>query len=255
MKAPVIVMDFSGIYDFEPFAQDKDCHRIDCRNLNGTDCYCDHDAAVCLKEKIAHYPIHGIHFIDSGNYHYITKFWAERIHHPFSLIVFDHHPDMQPSAFDNLLSCGNWVKAVIDTNPYLQKVILIGAEDALVHAVPKSYRNKVVFYTETSLQNEETWNNFTAIHLKEPVYVSIDKDVLNTHDAATNWSQGSLSLSELKNLLGVVLKNEKIIGIDICGESAPTSDIVEEETEAELNNETNESILDFVLRTEQQQTA
>ena len=37
----------------------------------------------------------GIHFLDSGNYHYVTGIMTEQIKQGFSLILFDHHTDMQ----------------------------------------------------------------------------------------------------------------------------------------------------------------
>ncbi len=50
-----------------------------------------------LKERIATFQPEEIHFIDSGNHHYMSKLWTDKITSPFSLVVFDHHPDMQPS--------------------------------------------------------------------------------------------------------------------------------------------------------------
>ena len=102
---------------------------VNCRHLSGTDCYCDEDGKKALQEIISHYPVNGIHFIDSGNYHYVTKFWTDRIDKPFVLIVFDHHPDMQPSLFENILSCGSWVKDILDSNANCRKVIIVGASD------------------------------------------------------------------------------------------------------------------------------
>lgn len=42
------------------------------------------------------------------------------------MVVFDHHPDMQPSLFDEMLSCGSWVKTMLDTNKFLRKVLIVG---------------------------------------------------------------------------------------------------------------------------------
>lgn len=41
----------------------------------------------------------GIHFIDSGNYHYMTRLWLTRMDQPFCLLVYDNHTDMQPPGF------------------------------------------------------------------------------------------------------------------------------------------------------------
>ena len=81
--------------------------------LNGTECYCDEEGASALQRMIADYSPQGIHFIDSGNYHYVTKFWTDKLATPFALLVFDHHPDMQPPLFEHILSCGSWVKDVL----------------------------------------------------------------------------------------------------------------------------------------------
>lgn len=92
--------------------------------MNGTECYCDEEGASALQRMIADYSPQGIHFIDSGNYHYVTKFWTDKLATPFALLVFDHHPDMQPPLFEHILSCGSWVKDVLDTNANCKKVII-----------------------------------------------------------------------------------------------------------------------------------
>ena len=48
------------------------------------------------------YPTAGIHFIDSGNYHYMTRLWLTRMDQPFCLLVYDNHTDMQPPAFGGI---------------------------------------------------------------------------------------------------------------------------------------------------------
>ena len=190
---PIIIMNFTGVYDYEAFARNNKFIWLDCRHLYGTDGYCDREGALALKGMIADYPAEGVHFIDSGNYHYLTKFWTDKLETPFSLIVFDHHPDMQPPLFDNILSCGSWVKDILDHNNNCKKVIIVGASDKLIQAVPKGYERQVRFYSETTLMHEEGWQNFSSGHINGPVYISIDKDVLKPASAATNWDQGSLS--------------------------------------------------------------
>ena len=192
---PIIIMNFTGVYDYEAFARNNKFIWLDCRHLYGTEGYCDRDGTLALKRMIADYPAEGVHFIDSGNYHYLTKFWTDKLETPFSLIVFDHHPDMQPPLFDNILSCGSWVKDILDHNNNCKKVIIVGASDKLIQAVPKGYERQVRFYSETTLMHEEGWQDFSSGHINGPVYISIDKDVLNPASAATNWDQGSLSLS------------------------------------------------------------
>lgn len=101
------------------------------------------------------------------------------------------------------------------------------------------------FYGAKELSHEEAWKRFSEQHVEGPVYLSIDKDVLDAHSAATNWDQGELTLPELEQLLSVVLHQEQVIGIDICGECPATLDIFKEEQEADLDSRANQELLDF----------
>ena len=127
---------------------------LDCRHLSGTRGYCDKEGIRKLKRVIAGYPAEGIHFIDSGNYHYLTKLWTDKLRVPFSLIVFDHHPDMQPPLFKGMLSCGSWVKDMLDWNMLCKKVVIVGASDKLIRTVPEEYGQRVSFYSEATLAHE-----------------------------------------------------------------------------------------------------
>lgn len=248
MKPNILLMNFTHVYEQERFIRNHRFQWIDCTDLNGTDCYCDEEAAEALRQRIAPYEPDGIHFIDSGNYHYLTKFWTEKIRKPFSLVVFDHHPDMQPSLFEEMLSCGSWVKNVLDTNPNLQKVLLVGAAERLIRAIPPEYKARVKCYSETALSHEEAWKSFSREHVREPVYISVDKDVLDHESSATNWDQGSLSLKELEQLLGIIFRQEKIIGVDVCGECSPSLDLFEEERELRIDGKANAELLSLFLK-------
>ena len=48
--------------------------------------------------------------------------------------------------------------------------------------------------------------------------MSIDKDVLSPTDDPTNWDQGATTLPELKRLLATLLRHNRLIGVDVCGE-------------------------------------
>ena len=114
-KLPIIVLDFSGVYDFEAFASSRNIIRVDCKDLKGVDCYCDEDGREKLHRRLAPYPSKAIHFLDSGDFHYLTEYWVSRLQEPFSLIVFDHHPDMQQPQWEGLVSCGGLFYFIIFT--------------------------------------------------------------------------------------------------------------------------------------------
>ena len=71
---PVVVMNFTGVYNYESFARNCQFVWLDCQHLNGTECYCDDEGASALQRMIADYSPQGNHFKYSGNYHYVTKF-------------------------------------------------------------------------------------------------------------------------------------------------------------------------------------
>lgn len=243
MKPIIIIMNFTHIYEQASLLKNKDFEWIDCSEIQGTNCYCDDDAKRRLTEKIAPYSPEGIHFIDSGNYHYLSKLWTDKITQPFSLVVFDHHPDMQPTLFDDLLSCGCWVKEVLDTNPFLRKVCIVGASEELIKNVDPSYGDRLIFYSDKALNCKKTWIEFASLNLDGPVYISVDKDVLNTESAVTNWDQGSLSLAQLEKLLSIILNNQDVIGVDICGECSFTLDKFELQKYIDLNSRANEELV------------
>lgn len=248
MKPNIILMNFTHVYEEENFIKNRRFRWIDCTDLNGVDCYCDVDARRRLEEKIASFSPEGIHFIDSGNYHYLSKLWTDKIREPFSLVVFDHHPDMQPTLFEDMLSCGSWVKDVLETNSFLHKVFIVGAAEPLVEAMTTGYGDKVKCYSETDLSHEEGWNRFSEEHVDCPVYISVDKDVLNGASAATNWDQGSLTLEELESLLGIILKKEAVVGVDICGECSRSLNFFEEKRELAINGKANSELLALFLK-------
>ena len=237
-------MNFSGVYELETFAHNPAFVHLDCTHLSGTDCYCDPEAAQKIRALISPYPAEGIHFIDSGDYHYLTEFWTDKLDRPFSLILFDHHTDMQTPLFDELLSCGSWVKSMLDHNNLLRKVYLIGLSEEQAATLPTAYLDRVIAYTDTCLHKH--LRESAPLALAEPVYLSIDKDVLDTRSAATNWDQGSLTLNELKTLLALILRHEHVIGIDICGECASTIHQISTDPAVRLDNEANAELLSLL---------
>ena len=53
--------------------------------------------------------------------------------------------------------------------------------------------------------------------MSEPVYISIDKDVLDEKYAVTNWDQGKMSMGMLEQILKTLVTEYDVIGVDICG--------------------------------------
>lgn len=242
MKPSILVMNFSHTYEHERFLKNRNFEWIDCTGITGTSCFCDQEARKILTAKISQYTPEGIHFIDSGNFHYVSLFWIEKISEPFSLVVLDHHTDLQQSVFGEILSCGNWVREALDTNRMLKKVVIAGASRDHIEEIGQEYRERLILYSDESLKDRDSLRHFGCEQLEGPVYISIDKDVLNTGSALTNWDNGTLSLGELKKLLSAFLRNHKVIGVDICGELTYSDDPLELLNCETINNEINSEL-------------
>lgn len=236
---PAVILNLSGIYKEEKFwlqgnGNSERCEQIseiswvDAQDISGTNCYCDEEAAAEINRRTENVPVAGIHFIDSGNYHYITRLWIGRIREPFRLLVFDNHTDMQLPAFGGLLSCGGWIAAALEELEKLCQVILVGPDEEACSQVEDRLKEKVVFLSRehlASLKKEEILQELKGILAGNdlPLYLSIDKDVLGTEDAQTTWSQGDMSLQTLAGCVKQTLECAeqvpfKIAGVDICGE-------------------------------------
>lgn len=240
-----VIMNFSGIYKnqnfYKNYAEEEEIFWTELSDLSGCNCYCDAEASDRIRKEIQAFTGNGLHFIDSGNYHYMTRLWLEKLQIPFRLLVFDNHTDMQPPAFGGLLSCGGWIAASLEELPLLQEVILVGPDEEAYTQVEPDLQQKVLFLSREKLSTmtaEEKEGFFNNLSEDLPLYVSVDKDVLCKGDASTTWSQGDMHLSELMSFLELVLERQNILGMDVCGECDMDSC-----SEDFLNDHANEAIL------------
>ena len=219
MEELLTIMNFSHVYENEKFFLDKQYNWIDCTEINGTNGYCDKNAFNEIKQKLKGLEPKGIHFIDSGNYHYVSELWINKIKREFTLVVFDHHSDMVKPSFGDILSCGSWITDAIDKNNFLKNVLIIGLSKEQKDTIPNKYLDKVKCICDYDLKSINKENLCGFLEDKLPIYISIDKDVLSEKVVDTSWDQGLMSFDELKKFLHIIISNYNIIGLDICGEN------------------------------------
>lgn len=213
MNNKVIVYNFTNVYNEEKFIERNKF--IDLSSLYGTECIlANKEMSKIIKKE----DLNAIHFIDSGDYHYLTKLFCDLISFPFILIAMDHHTDMQNDGF-NALTCGNWINYVKE-NKNLKRIIIIGPDS--------SYQDdKIIICKKIDLTKFEL-----------PIYISIDKDIMAKSVINTNWDQGEYQEIDILNDLKEMLINNKVIGMDICGECEDNifkfNDIIEDE---KINND------------------
>lgn len=247
MNTKTVIMDFSGVYKEENFYQGKNAEWMDFTKMTGVNCYCTEEAEKEMKERIKKFDFSGIHFLDSGNYHYLSKFWTEKIGRPFSLVVFDNHTDMQEASFWGLLSCGSWVRECILSNKYVKEVCVIGPPQKAFLECEEEILEKVIpISREDMKQKKSQWYEFLKRNQNIPVYLSLDKDILSLEDARTNWDQGDVSFGEIKEWLYELFSQCFVLGTDVCGEHTPDTTSVSYQEDIEKNNVINRKIWELL---------
>ena len=230
----LVIMNFSGVYEAEGFYKNHGYVWVDCKDIKGTNCYCDEEGENAIREAIRELGPEGIHFLDSGNYHYVSKIWLEKIAEEFELLVLDHHTDMQMPMFGNILSCGGWIQAALDTNTGLKRVYLAGPPCMEAEADG----NRVVGINEEELKVP----GCISRHMEDsglPLYISLDKDILNRSCAVTNWDQGETQLEDVLACIKEAASCRGIIGVDVCGEDPEQEGI----RASQINQNTNREII------------
>lgn len=242
----ICILNFNNTYENQDFYSGKKYEIVDLSDLKNVSRYCDEQSLDIIRKRINRFSDSKIKFIDSGNYHYVTYLMLEKIHKPFILVLFDHHTDMQPSFFRELMSCGCWVKKVLDENKYIEKVIIIGAKEKQITSIEEKYKDRIISFSEEFIKKEYNWEHFSKKYINLPIYISIDKDIINPEEAKTDWDQGNLTLKELKTIYTGICKEHQIIGIDICGDSSYNNNYLFYNNDNKINNKSNKEILGIV---------
>jgi arginase family enzyme len=184
---------------------------------------------------------HGTVFMGSGDYHHVSHLLIRRYANlgmPLQVVVFDNHPDNMRYPFG--IHCGSWVWH-ISRLPFVSNVHVLGITSTdveVAHGWENHLRNlrasKVRYWcvgrdlgwmkslgiagSRSFLSTVELLEAFSS-HISStdnPVYLSIDKDVLSPEDAHTNWDQGVMRLSEMQS--AVTMLKGRIVGSDVTGE-------------------------------------
>ena len=201
---------------------------VDLSSLEGTNCYCDAAAADAIRRVLAGLPVSALHWCDTGDYHYLSRFWLEKAaeemgDEPFALLLFDHHSDMQEPAFGNVLSCGGWARDAFTGIPNLAQVLMVGINPDLEVEILDLVFDGVLAVTEEDLKHtgdnlsQDVLEMFSLLDPHIPVYISIDKDVLTKDYARTNWDQGCMTLAQLEAAVRRVAAGHRLLGADVCG--------------------------------------
>lgn len=227
------IVDFSGAFREEGLAEALEQRgvafsHVDCSDIEGTNCYCEDEAREEIARRLAT-DLPSVNWIDTGDYHHVslhTVKAAAQAHGPLTLVLFDHHPDMQEPAFGGILSCGGWVRTLLEECPQVQKAVLVGINPELASEC-EGFGGRVVILDERqilagqnggkpcSMQLSQLLSHGSAV--PERIYLSIDKDVLSPEFARTDWDHGTLELDDISQSIACLSGTARIVGADICG--------------------------------------
>ena len=181
-----------------------------------------------------------IFHIGNGDLHHISYAILCALKIPdLHIVVFDNHPDNMIFPFG--IHCGSWVYHAAKL-PFVSRVSVIGITSkdiSGINILQNRYyplRNgKVNYYClrkvpkitsmfskggvkdiRNKRENLHEFINSEIIKSGEPVYLSIDKDVLSESSARSTWDQGVLSTDELMKCIDSFA--DQIVAADICGE-------------------------------------
>jgi len=184
---------------------------------------------------------HATVFMGSGDYHHISHLLIGRVAGtaPFDVVVFDNHPDNMRFPFG--IHCGSWVRHVAAL-PRVRTVHVVGISSGDVgwrHAwenhLRPLYAGRVEYWTldvrtgwADAIGLARRFHSFTDRNElvdafiarlradQTPLYLSIDKDVLDASVARTNWDQGRFMLDDIERVIAEM--DGRLVGSDITGE-------------------------------------
>lgn len=180
-------------------------------------------------------------FLGSGDYHHLSHLLVSRyakLGQPLQVVLFDNHPDNMRYPFG--IHCGSWVWHV-SRLPFVSQIHVLGITSRDVEAAHgwenhlRNLRSGKVRYW--CVGRDLSWMKAVGItqsrafdstsgmlkafsaeisRTTDPIYLTIDKDVLSPDDAHTNWDQGVMRLTELQSM--VTLLKDRVVGSDVTGE-------------------------------------
>ena len=248
----ISLLNFDGTLQQQSLIRRYPGEWIDFSDLRGCQGYCSVDSLRKIQHRLTSRKHKRITLIGNGNYHYVTYVLLSEIRQPFSLILFDHHTDFALSGDIPFLSCGSWVSTALRTLPLLNRVVIVGAHPPN-HRQASGLPDKITIISEQEVKRSSTAEIVRAIRsvlTDQPLYISVDKDVLDPDNAATNWDQGSMTLQQLLDVIRELKLTHPLAGVDVCGELplSPVDALSGERVRHLKKNEiANKAIVDVLL--------
>jgi arginase family enzyme len=194
-----------------------------------------------------------ITFVGSGDFHHLSLALLRRQRGPCNLLVIDKHPDwMRGIPF---LHCGTWLFHAAQL-PAVQRIFHIGGASDFDNAYrwlapwPFIRSGKIIVAPARQCFRGRWWNKIEHRPLRRrpdepaeregidnwlspyradlaswPLYISVDKDVLNANEAVVNWDSGHLTTPEVLAVIAAFVNAAEgaLAGMDVVGDWSPVT--------------------------------
>ncbi|MEA3188301.1 MAG: hypothetical protein QOD99_2131 [Chthoniobacter sp.] len=176
----------------------------------------------------------------SGDFHYLTALWLQRLADPFTLVSFDNHPDwdVRPPRW----CCGTWINRALEL-PNLHAAVIWGCGNFELNWPSRLFANHRALHADRLRvwpwaeriapsarklwpgMRRDNWRDhfsqFASSLSGRRIYVTVDLDCLSAEDAVTNWENGLFTSDDIAWALSRLRARAEIVGGDVCGAFSP----------------------------------
>jgi hypothetical protein len=190
-------------------------------------------------------------FLGSGDFHHVTLALLRRIEQPFNLLVIDKHPDWMRAI--PIMHCGTWLWHALKL-PNLKRVFHVGGDLDFDNHYRRLapwrhlHSGRVTVIPASRCYQRGSWPSIPHRPLlepsgsetvtqaleralrpmlddlrRDPLYITLDKDVLSAAEAVVNWDSGMLSFGDVRAVIDwfQAACGGRLAGMDVVGDWSP----------------------------------
>jgi agmatinase len=130
-----------------------------------------------------------------------------------SVLHLDAHADLRPSYENSEYNHACVMARILETCP----AVSVGIRSLSLEAYQRIRVEKLHVYTMHRIRNEDWWMEAALSHLRDPVYITVDLDVLDPSvlPGVGTPEPGGLGWEEILRFLQLVFSKRKVVAFDV----------------------------------------